>query len=102
MMLLTLALVAAGAPAIASAQYLSDDALDQSGDGFIIDERIHPKIPNPSTYHEETTIVSHTPFVTLLIMGVAAGAITLTFFIKGRSGRHAAVGDGSCQKSAIK
>ena len=102
MTLLTLVLVATGAPAIASAQYFGGDALDQSRDGFTFDELIHAKISNPSTYHAETAVLSHAPFVTLLIMGVTAGAIASTFFIKGRSGRYATVGDGSCQKSAIK
>ena len=90
--LLTFALVAAGAPAIASAQYLGGGTPNQSENGFI-DEREYT-VSNPYISNKETVVPSLVPLITLWVIGVAAGGIVLAFFIKGRSGRHATVGKG--------
>lgn len=114
---LTFALVAAGAPANASAQYLGNVG-DSNPCGFTT-----PCTSNPNTQRKGNVVVndpcgltvtealkkcpsksvigipppppveySAVPFIILSIMGVATGAIASAFFIKGRSGRHAAVG----------
>ena len=117
--LLTFALVATGAPASASAQYLgnvgndnpcgfttpctSEPSTQRKGNvvvddpcGLTVEEALKKctykaviDIPPPSPVE-----YSAVPFIILSIMGVAAGAIVSAFFIKGRSGRHAAVGTG--------
>ena len=84
--LLTFALVAPGAPASASAQYLGGE------DQVSVDDLEGHVFGSPQPY--SGAILSPIPFITFLILGIVASGIAAAFFIKGRSGGHAAMGNG--------
>ena len=90
MVLLTFVVAATGAPASVSAQYLGNIGSDADERTGSLKEVIGSGPGTPPPPVEYSTI----PFIILSIMGVAAGAIASAFFIKGRSGRHAAVENG--------
>ncbi len=96
--ILTFALVATGAPAIASAQYLGNDGAGKV-DASTLEEVLKIKsdqvrLVEDMKYPTWNPYPHHPQLGTFVIAGAAVGGVTAVFLIKGRSGRYAAMGNG--------
>ena len=96
--LLTFALVAVGAPAIASAQYLGNAGTGKV-DASTLEEVLKIKSDQVQLVNDikysTWNFYPHPPQLgTFVIVGAAVGSVAAVFFIKGRSGRYAAMGNG--------
>ena len=96
--LLTFALMATGVPAIASAQYFGNDGAGKV-DASTLEEVLKIKSDQVQLVNDikysTWNFYPHPPQLgTFVIVGAAVGSVAAVFFIKGRSGRYAAMGNG--------
>ena len=96
--LLTFTLVATGAPTSASAQYLGNDGAGKV-DASTLEEVLKIKsdqvrLVESIKYPTWNPYPHHPQLGTFVIVGAAVGSVAAVFFIKGRSGRYAAMGNG--------
>lgn len=99
--LLAFALVATGAPASVSAQYLGNDGAGKV-DASTLEEVLKIKsdqVENaelekyPPTPGSGTIPLPHpAPFSVFVFIGIVVGIAATVFFVKGRTGRYAAMG----------
>lgn len=93
--LLAFALVATGAPAIASAQYLGNAGAGDGTGNLTLEEALElqrERVGGPIVgIHHSGPSVPQPDIGMYIIMGAVFGSVSAVFFIKGRSGRYAAI-----------